>query len=509
MEPIIEVKDVVKVFGPVRANDGVSLSILPGEVHVLLGENGAGKSTLMKILYGIYKPDSGHLFYKGKEVQWRNPSDAIEAGIGMVHQHFMQFEPFTVAESLALGNEPGLGIFLDRKAAARRVKELSEHYGFSLRPEAVVEELSVGERQRLEILKELNRSVECLILDEPTAVLTPQETQDLFRVFRQFVAEGKTVIFITHKLREALEVSDRITVLRSGKVVGTVPTREATVTMLSRMLAGEQGIPEVVREFKEPGDLILKISGMVGPIGSTPPALKGLDLEVYKGEILGIAGVEGNGQAELVDVITGLASPASGEMWFDGQVVSRFNPAEAMRAGIGYIPEDRLRQGAVPTFSVAQNIILGYHGLFTRYGFIDFAAAYNYGAELVERFNIRTPSLDFPTGKLSGGNLQKVILARIFGQDPKLVIACQVTRGLDISASAFVHQQLVEARNRGKGVILISADLDELMTLSDRLAVIYAGKIQAVRPVNQYTKEELSMFMTGAGENRAGDGIVA
>ncbi len=505
MEPIIELRDVVKVFGPVRANDGVSLSIQPGEVHVLLGENGAGKSTLMKILYGIYKQDSGQVFYKGQAVSWRGPRDAIQAGIGMVHQHFMQFEPLTVAENLVLGDEPGSGVFLDKKAASRRVEQLSERYGFALEPDAVVEDLSVGERQRLEILKELHRSVECLILDEPTAVLTPQETKELFRVFRQFAAEGKTVIFITHKLREALEVSDRVTVLKAGKVVGTIPTKEATASLLARMLMGDEETAQVVHDRNEPGEVVLSIRDLVGPVGSTPPALKGLNLELKKGEILGIAGVEGNGQTELAEVITGLVRPVNGEIWFDGRLVTGFSSAEALQAGIGHIPEDRLRRGLIPTFSIAQNVILGYHNSFTKHGMIELERVLDYGAELREQFEIRTPSLDLPAGMLSGGNQQKVILARVFGQDPELVVACQPTRGLDIAATAFVHQQLVEARNRGKGVLLISADLDELRALSDRIAIIYAGQIQAVRPVNQFTNEELGLFMTGAGENRVGD----
>jgi simple sugar transport system ATP-binding protein len=507
MDAIVELTGITKRFPGVLANDRISLAIAPGEIHALVGENGAGKSTLMKILYGLYQPDEGTVAVRGERVVLDSPRRAIALGIGMVHQHFMLIPRFSVAENVVLGAEPARGGRLLADDARARIAALAEQYGLAVDPDAPVAGLSVGEQQRVEILKVLYRGAEVLILDEPTAVLTPQEVDDLFANLRRLRAEGKTVVFISHILEEVLAVADRITVLRGGRVVGTLAAREATKAQIAEMMVGRPVLMELAISPARPGEVALEVVGAVVAGGRGRPAVRGVSFAVRGGEIYGIAGVEGNGQSELVEALVGLRPLAAGRLVIRGRDVTRAGVRAIRLLGVAHIPEDRHRRGLVLPMDVWENLILGHHGRpeFGRGPVLDRAAVWRYAADRVERFDVRTPSLATPVLALSGGNQQKVVVARELGFAPAVLIAAQPTRGLDIGATEFVWTQLVEARAAGLAVVLVSAMLDEVLTLADRIGVIHAGRITAEFPRGGASPRDIGLAMTGArpGERTA------
>jgi ABC-type uncharacterized transport system ATPase subunit len=501
---LIEASNIVKIYpNGVLANDGVRLSVEKGEIHALVGENGAGKSTLMKILYGLEHPTSGSIRLRDHEVEISNPQVAIGLGIGMVHQNFMLVNSFSIAQNIALGRESTQagGLALDRQRAIRDTQALSKQYGLAVEPTARVDTVPVGMRQRVEILKALYRGAEILILDEPTAVLTPRETQDLFRAVRNLVDDGKTVIFITHKLREVMEISDRVTVMRDARTVGTVNTSQTNEAELARMMVGREVFMQVDKPPVERGQPVLTVHGLtyINETGRT--LLHNATFNVYQAEILGIAGVEGNGQTELVEVLTGLRSASSGEAHVDGRAVLGHGPRKVREAHVAHIPEDRLTNGVAMTASIGDNLIVDryYRPPLTRLGLLDLAAIRSNSQALIKQFNILAPSGDLPVASLSGGNMQKVVLARELSSNPRLLIAAQPTRGVDIGAIEYIHQQLVDQRTNGLAILLISADLQEVMKLSDRIAVMYEGEIVGIFPnTPDLTEDRLGLYMLGA-----------
>ncbi len=506
---LIEALEIVKIYpNGVLANDRVSLSVEQGEIHALVGENGAGKSTLMKVLYGLEHPTSGDIRLRGTVVHIPNPQVAIDLGIGMVHQNFMLVDSFTIAENIALGRESkrARGMVLDRQKAIRDTQALSQQYGLIVDPLARVDTVPVGMRQRVEILKALYRGAEILILDEPTAVLTPRETQDLFAAVRNLVNEGKTVIFITHKLREVMEISDQVTVMRDARTVGTVNTSETSEAELARMMVGREVFMQVNRPPVKRGKPVLEARGLtyVSPTGRT--LLHDATFTVYESEILGIAGVEGNGQTELVEVLTGLRAASAGEARVDGAPVLHHGPRRIREARVAHIPEDRLTNGVAVMASIADNLIVDryYRPPLTSRGLLNIPAIQANSAALIKQFNILAPSGELPVRSLSGGNMQKVVLARELSSSPRLLIAAQPTRGVDIGAIEYIHQQLVDQRTNGLAILLVSADLQEVMKLSDRIMVMYAGQIVAVFPnTPDLTEEKLGLYMLGAEQQPA------
>lgn len=498
----LELRGISKRFPGVIANDDVDLIVKPGEIHALLGENGAGKSTLMNVLYGLYQPDEGEILVDDAAVHFSGPGDAIRAGIGMVHQHFMLVPVFTVAENVTLGVEPTRGPlrFLDRPDARTRIIEVSERHGLHVDPDAVVEDLPVGVRQRVEIVKALYRRSKVLILDEPTAVLTPQEDDELFEVMRSLATAGTSIIFITHKLNEVLEVADRITVLRGGKVVGSTTPGETDEGELARMMVGRPVQLQVTKPEAHPAEPMLEIRGLAVRDDRGHLAVDGVDLTVRAGEIVAIAGVQGNGQTELVEAITGMRPAVAGEIDIAGSRV-RPSPRMVFDLGTGHIPEDRLEEGLVPGFSVAENLVLDcYHlaeysdGLQLRRDAILATAT-----ELVGQYDVRTPSVFNDVGNLSGGNQQKVIVAREFSRPLKLLVAAQPTRGLDVGSIEYIHRRIVEKRDEGTAVVIVSTELDEVLALGDRIAVMYHGRIVDILEPAEATPERLGLLMGGAG----------
>jgi len=497
--------NISKQFPLVLANDDVTFSVQKGEIHALVGENGAGKSTLMNILYGLLHADSGTLAVDGKAAHFTGPGDAIARGIGMVHQHFMLIPPLTVAENVVLGQEPSKRGFVDKASANQTVKALSDQYGLKVDPTAKVETLSVGIEQRIEIIKVLYRGAEILILDEPTAVLTPQEVDELFEILGSLKDQGKTIIFITHKLQEVMAVADMVTVMRRGKVVGTVSTQDTTRQDIATMMVGRQVLFRVERTQAEPGEVVLMVKDLNALDNKDLPALRDISFSVREGEILGIAGVEGNGQTELVEVLTGLRKARSGQVELSGQVITNYSPRLIREKGTGHIPEDRHRRGLVLDFTVAQNMVLGIHYRkpFVRHlglDVINFGPIREKAQRLLKEFDIRPPDYENLAGNLSGGNQQKVIVAREFDQNPKLLIAAQPTRGIDVGSIEFIHQRLLQARDKGKAVLLISADLEEILSISDRIAVMYEGQIVGTLEPAEATEERLGLMMTGGGK---------
>ena len=471
--PLVVLEHITKRFPGVLANDDVSLELRPAEVHALIGENGAGKSTLMRVLYGMYPADGGRIVVGGKEVKIASPRDAIALGIGMVHQHFVLVDPFTVTENIILGDE-GEAI-LDRAAAEQRVRELADTYAFQVEPSAIVEELSVGEEQRVEILKALYRGVEILILDEPTAVLTPLETQDLFQNLRNLKDAGKTIVFISHKLDEVLQIADRITVLRRGSVVGETTPAQTSKAKLAEMMVGRPVLFRLEKPQVEIGEAVLHVADLEGS-----GKLHGLSFEVHAGEILGVAGVEGNGQRELAETLIGLRAPDSGEIVVGGESIAGWTVQDVRNAGVAYIPEDRQEQGLVLNMTIWENTVLGRHDdaeFSSRFGVLFIRKIKELAERLVKLFDVRTRSIDVAVSTLSGGNQQKLILARELETDPKLLIAAQPTRGLDVGAIEFVWSQILEQKEAGRAVLLISAELDEIYALSDRIVTLYEGRI--------------------------------
>jgi len=501
MSPAVVMRGITKTFPGVVANDHVDFSAEKGEVHGLLGENGAGKTVLMSVLYGLYRPDEGEILIDGKPVEIDSPSTAMHLGIGMVHQHFMLVPSLTVAENIILGAEPTWnGVLLDREKMLEDVGEFCMRYSLDVDLEAPIYNLSVGVQQRVEILKALYRGADILILDEPTAVLTPQEVDDLFDAIWALKAEGKTVIFISHKLREVLSVCDRVTVLKRGRVVDTVETSETDLGRLAVMMVGREVIYTFDKDSCDSEETVLRVEGLKAVDDRELLALRGIDLEVCSSEVLGIAGVEGNGQTELVETLMGLRRPTAGRIFLKGSDVTRASPLNRIRAGISHVPEDRHKRGIVPEFSVMENLILGSQRdpEFSRWGILDVSEANRYSKELIRDYSIDTPSADTLAVNLSGGNQQRLVVAREFNRKPTLVIAAQPTRGLDVGATEYVRRKLLDMRSRGSAVLLISADFDEIWALSDRIAVIYEGRIVATRDPERTTEEELGLLMAGS-----------
>ena len=516
----LELRGITKRFGSLVANDHIDLTVAPGEIRGLLGENGAGKTTLMNILYGLVQPDEGEIAIDGQPVQIHSPRDAINARIGMVHQHFMLVPVFTVAENVALGVEqlrkiklgglPGIPTgLLDRKRARRQVQELSEQYGLQVNPDARIEDLPVGVQQRVEIIKALLRRASVLILDEPTAVLTPGETEDLFRVMRELRAGGRSIVFISHKLKEVQAIADQITVIRRGQVVGERPP-DTSDSELAALMVGRAVQLRVSKQAASPGEIVLDVAGLsvaaglaVNPEDQQRTVVDGISFEVRSGEILGIAGVQGNGQTELCEALMGLR-PSSGTVRLDGRDISAASPRDRLRAGFSYIPEDRQQDGLVSDFSVADNLILDTYDRppFASRIAMNLPAVRENAVSRVAEFDVRTSSVDTRVGTLSGGNQQKVILAREVGRKVKLLLANQPTRGLDVGSIEFVHKRVVSERDQGTAVIIVSSELDEIYALADRIAVMYEGKITGFRPPT-VSVTELGLLMAGASDDQA------
>jgi simple sugar transport system ATP-binding protein len=497
----LELRGITKRFGTLVANNQISLSVEPGEIHALLGENGAGKSTLMNVLYGLYQADEGEILLDGKPQQFRGPGDAMAAGIGMVHQHFMLIPVFTVAENVALGNEPtGFGGTLDMAAARKRVIEISERFGFNVDPDALVEDLPVGVQQRVEIIKALSRDAKVLVLDEPTAVLTPQETDELMAIMRQLAQSGTSIVFITHKLREVKEVANRITVIRLGQVVGSA-SPEASTSELASMMVGREVDLTVDKDPAKLGNEVLKVENLAVLDDRLQRAVNGISFSVQAGEVLAIAGVQGNGQTELAEALLGLRTPIKGgSIKLLGKELAGESVRTVLESGVGYVPEDRKKDGLVGEFSISENLMLNqsFRSRFTKGLNINFPTRKSVATDLVERFDVRTPSIDTPAGKLSGGNQQKVVVARELSRDVNLLIAAQPTRGVDVGSIEFIHEQIVAERDAGKAVILISTELDEVLALADRIAVMYRGQIVGIVSPDS-SRETLGKMMAGVG----------
>lgn len=500
--PALEVRDITKRFPGVLANDHISFTLEKGEIHAFLGENGAGKSTLMNILYGLYAPDEGQIFVNGTQVTIHNSADAIKLGLGMVHQEYALVDTLTAAENIMLGTEIVSGPLLDQRQANRRIDQLSREYGLSIPPDALVQDLPVGVQQRVEILKALYRNADMLILDEPTAVLTPQEAEDLFRVMRSLVARGKSIIFISHKLKEVLSIADRITVLRRGKVVGTALPAESTERTLASMMVGRDVVLTVDKTAAQPGATVLEVRGLSVLDDRSQTAVDGVTLEVRAGEVLGIAGVQGNGQTELVEAVNGLRPIVAGQVCIGGRETTTLSPREINELGVAYIPEDRKGTGLVLPYPIADNLVLStyYRAPFARGLRIMGNQIEEQARRLVKQFDIRTPSIWTSAGSLSGGNQQKIIVAREFSRPIKLLVASQPTRGIDVGSIEFIHRSIIQQRDDGVAVLLVSAELDEVLALSDRIAVMYKGNILAVLPRAEATRDRLGLLMAGITE---------
>lgn len=496
----LELRGITKRFGALVANDSIDLTVEAGEIHALLGENGAGKSTLMNVLYGLYSADEGQILLDDKAQNFRGPGDAMAAGIGMVHQHFMLIPVFTVAENVALGHEPtGFAGSLDMASARKRVKDISDRFGFNVDPDALIEDLPVGAQQRVEIIKALSRDAKVLVLDEPTAVLTPQETDELMQIMRQLAKTGTSIVFITHKLREVREVADRITVIRLGKVVGTAKPTDSTSELASLMVGRDVELT-VSKNSSELGREVLKVEGISVLDDRMQRAVNDVSFSVRGGEILALAGVQGNGQTELAEALLGLRSviKGSGLIEINGKDLTSASVREVLEAGVAFIPEDRKKDGLVAEFTIAENLMLNqsFKSRFTKPSGINFASRKSIATDLVKRFDVRTPSIDTPAGELSGGNQQKVVVARELSRDVDLLIASQPTRGVDVGSIEFIHEQIVSERDRGKAVVLISTELDEVLALADRIAVMYRGKIVGIVGP-ETSRENLGKMMAG------------
>jgi len=501
MPKVLELSGITKRFPGVLANDHIDITLNKGEILALLGENGAGKTTLMNILYGLYKPDEGTIRINGKEVAIKGPTDAIAQGIGMVHQHFMLIPVMTVTENVMLGVEQTrAGMVLDKKSVEKRILEISDQYGLEVDPTAYIKDIPVGTQQRVEIIKVLFRHAEILILDEPTAVLTPQEVEGLFQVIHSLIDKGISVIFITHKLKEVMEIADRITVLRQGRSVGTVSPKETNPEKLAAMMVGRDVNLTVEKTEAKPGDVALEVNDLYVRDERENLTVNGLSLDVHLGEILGIAGVQGNGQTELVYALTGLSKPEAGEIKILGETLKKPTPRKILEKGVAHVPEDRQKHGLILTFPVYDNLVLCTYYLppFSARGVLQEKTIISTAEELVDQYSVRTPNVYVNASTLSGGNQQKVIIARELSRPTKLVIASQPTRGLDVGATETIHHTLLSQKRIGIAILLISEDLDELFELSDRIAVIYKGKIRGVVKADRSLAEDIGLMMGGA-----------
>ena len=507
MEPIVEFSHVTMDFPGIRANDDVSLSIRKGEIFALVGENGAGKSTLMNILYGILTPTAGQVRIKGEPVSRFSPKTAMSMGVGMVHQHFMLVPSFTVAQNIVMSREPRKArIFFDEEAANEAVRELTREYGLQVEPTDITGQIGVGLQQRVEILKTLYRGADILILDEPTAVLTPQETEELFRVLRRVTAEkGMTILIITHKLYEVMAISDRVGVMRQGKLIAVEETKNVNERILASLMVGRDVLQEPVEKCGQAGEVKIDIKNLWVPDNRGMPAVQDLDLQISAGEILGIAAVEGNGQSELLEAITGMRSYA-GKIFVNGEDIMGLDPGQIRSLGLAHVPEDRLATGVDKEANISENLLVGRHGerRFTKWGFhLLPKKVREYTQEIYDRFDIRSSGLDTAVGSLSGGNMQKVVIAREFSADAEIYIIAQPTRGVDIGAIEFIHQRILEKRKSGAAILLSSADLDEVLRLSDRVITLYEGKITGEFTREHLDKSEIGYYMTGSREEAA------
>jgi len=496
---MLELKNITKTFGDVIANNDVSFNVTKGTIHAIVGENGAGKSTIMRIAYGFYNADGGEIVVDGNSVDIRTPHDAIRLGIGMVHQHFMLVDTMTVAENIILGAETGTAAALDLEKASRDIKALSDELKLNINPDALIEDLSVGQQQRVELLKALYRNAELLILDEPTAVLSPQEVDEFFTILRRMKEQGKTIIIITHKLEEVLAISDEVTVMRDGKVVGNVETSETNAQDLARMIVGRDVLLRVEKTDANPADNVLEVVDLSIP-GKHGVAVDNVSFSVRAGEIVGIAGIEGNGQTELIEALAGLCRPSSGEIRFEGKNITNKSARELKELGVAHIPEDRHKRGLLLSSDLAENSILGVHyrpPIAETAGLMNSAAITARANEIVKNFDVRPPVVTLPARALSGGNQQKLITGREFELHPKLLLVSQTTRGVDIGAIEFIHRKLIALRDAGSAVLLVSAELEEVTALADRLLVIREGKIVGEVDPKQTSVEEIGLMMTG------------
>lgn len=500
MAAVLELREITKSFPGVLANDHVNLALEEGEIHALLGENGAGKTTLMSILYGLYEPDEGEILIRGEKANIHGPNDSIARGIGMVHQHFMLVPVMTVTENVMLGVEPTRnGIILDRAKVAKRIREISEQYGLEVDPNAYIKDLPVGIQQRVEIIKVLYRQADILIMDEPTAVLTPQEVEGLFKIVHLLVSKGKSVIFITHKLKEVMAMADRITVLRAGRTVGTVKPKDVNPEKLATMMVGREVNLVVIKKLAEPKETILSVKNLSVNNEQHLRAVRGISFEVKAGEVLGVAGVQGNGQTELVYALTGLLPIQSGEVYIHDQVLKHSTPRNILERGVAHIPEDRQRHGLILSFPIYDNMVLCtyYQPPFAKGLVLQEKTIYGNAETLVEQYDVRTPNIFVNASTLSGGNQQKVIVAREFSRPIKLLIASQPTRGLDVGSIEYIHSRIIAKRDEGTAVLLVSSELDEILALSDRIAVMYRGEIVDIISAANVSKEYLGMLMAG------------
>lgn len=499
MEYVIEMLNIRKVFGNFVANDNITLQIKKGEIHALLGENGAGKSTLMNVLFGLYQPDGGEIRVKGNPVKISDPNVANDLGIGMVHQHFMLVDTFTVTENIILGKEPKRGATIDIKTASKEISRLSKLYGLDVDPDALISDISVGMQQRVEILKTLYRGADLLIFDEPTASLTPQEITELMEIMKKLISEGKSIILITHKLKEIMEAADRVTVIRRGKALGTLTVAETNPTELASLMVGRDVEFSAVKKEAQPKEEVLQIEKLVVKDYRGVEKVKELNLAVRRGEILGIAGVDGNGQTELIEAITGLRRVENGNITLNGKDITNLRPRKITESGIGHIPQDRHKHGLVLKYSVGENIALQtyYQSPFSKNGILNHKEIYKTTREVIKNYDIRTQSEYEPARALSGGNQQKVIIGREIERNPDLLIAAQPTRGLDVGAIEFIHKRLIEQRDNDKAVLLVSFELDEVMDLSDRIAVIFDGQILDIVDPKETNEQELGLLMAG------------
>jgi len=505
MEYVIEMLDIRKEFGTFVANDNITLQLAKGEIHALLGENGAGKSTLMNVLFGLYQPEGGEIRVHGNTVNITDPKVANKLGIGMVHQHFMLVEDFSVTENIILGSEPTTAGMISTKVAAKKVQELSELYGLNVDPYEKIHDISVGMQQRVEILKTLYRGAEMIIFDEPTASLTPQEIKELIQIMRRLTEEGKSIILITHKLKEIMDVSDRVTVIRKGKGIGTLITAETNPNELASLMVGRQVEFTTVKGESNPTEEVLNVKDLVVTDYRGIEKVKGLNLSVRRGEIVGIAGIDGNGQSELIEAITGLRKVKSGKVYLNGNDITGKRPRKITESGVGHIPQDRHKHGLVLDFPIGHNIALQtyYKNPNTKNGLMNYATISKKANEIIQKYDVRTQGAHEPARALSGGNQQKAIIGREIDRNPDLLIAALPTRGLDVGAIEFIHQSLIEQRDNGKAVLLISFELDEVMNVSDRIAVIYDGQIVDIKNPKQTNEQELGLLMAGHSTNNS------